>query len=100
MTTLPILPEEHAERARLRGCRNCTAYDGQRCRNSSPGPHGFPEMPPDGWCLSWAWVIQPRVGWGSAIAPAERANHIPAPHNDAVSGEAELSQSHTEEPPF
>lgn len=70
--TLPIAPGDLAERNALRGCRNCAAYDGRHCRGSSPGPQGWPEVAPTDWCLSWAWAVNPRVVWNSAIAPRER----------------------------
>lgn len=69
--TLPIRPDQHADRAKLRSCRNCTAYDRGRCKRGAPGPQGWPEVDPTEFCLLWTWVIEPRVGWGSAIAPAE-----------------------------
>lgn len=71
MNALVITPDQHADRARLRGCRNCTAYDGAACRKNAPGQNGFAQMPPDGWCLDWAWVTNPRQTWNSPLAPKE-----------------------------
>lgn len=70
--TLAIRPDEHDERRRLRGCHNCSAYDQPKCRRGAPGPNGWPETLPTDYCLMWTWVIEPRVTWGTAIAPAER----------------------------
>lgn len=72
MSTLPIRPEEHAERAALRGCHNCSAYSAPLCRKGAPGPHGWPTVAANDWCEQWTWIINPRVTWATAIAPAER----------------------------
>lgn len=72
MTTLPIRPDELAERNHLRSCRNCSGYDKGRCRKGAPGPYGWPEVLPLDWCMDWCWLTNPRVTWNSGIAPLER----------------------------
>lgn len=62
-------PAPLEERIRVRGCRNCVAYDSasNRCR-AHPQPVS---MDPSDWCAAWKWVINPRVVWQSAFAGRE-----------------------------
>lgn len=81
--TFAIQPAEHEDRARLRGCHNCEAHFAGRCRRGAPGIHGWPEVAPTDVCLLWAWWREPRVLWGSALAPAEKPGHpnyLPSPY--------------------
>lgn len=64
--------EQHAERLKLRGCHNCVAHDGSRCRRGAPGPHGWPETQPDDWCLQWQHELYQALTWTSPIVGAER----------------------------
>lgn len=64
-----LRPGSQEERIRLRGCRNCIAWDstGQQCR--SRFPFGYTE--PTAWCTDWRARWEPRVVWDSAFAPVE-----------------------------
>lgn len=65
-------PSPLAERIRLRGCRNCLFYHSstERCAIQAPTR----PCPSEGWCGSWRWASEPRVGWDSAFARKEFEN--------------------------
>lgn len=82
MSTLPIRPDQHAERQALRNCSNCEAHFHGKCRRGAPGQQGWPDVQPTDVCMLWQWVVEPRIGWGSAIAPAERPDFRPKTHEE------------------
>ena len=57
------------ERIAVRGCRNCVYFDPDalKCRLRPP----FHSVARSDFCGEWRWIVNTRVAWESAFAPAE-----------------------------